>query len=150
MAAWSAKLRHRARRERRGAHAIEFKSRASTDEVGGSRRRAHTTGEREAAEAQGNTLTHSSRSSVEPVQGSGGVHAREGRQLSDSERTAFAKCVHFARVAGQASVADVCKEWGISVSWIQDLESVANGGERPVSTKKWAPTRIDGGGHEDA
>ena len=51
VAAWSAKPRHRATRERRGAHAIEFKSRASTDEVGSSRRRAHTTGEREAAEA---------------------------------------------------------------------------------------------------
>ena len=36
------------------------------------------------------------------------------------------------------------------VSWIQDLKSVANGGERPVSTQKWAPTRIDGGGHAHA
>jgi len=51
VAAWSPKPRHRATRERRVVHAIEFKSRASTDEVGGSRRRAHTIGEREAAEA---------------------------------------------------------------------------------------------------
>ena len=36
--------------------------------------------------------------------------------LSDSERTAFAKCVHFAQRCGQASVADVCKEWGIGTS----------------------------------
>ena len=50
-AAWSAKPRHRATRERRGAHAIKFESRAATDEVGGSRRRAYATGEREAAEA---------------------------------------------------------------------------------------------------
>jgi len=51
LAAWCTKPRHRATRERRGAHAIKFESRASTDEVGGSRRRAYATGEREAAEA---------------------------------------------------------------------------------------------------
>ena len=104
--------------ERRGSDeeriAIEFKSRASTDEAGSSRRRAHTTGEREAAEAQGNTLAHSSRSSAEPVQGSV-MCAREGRQLSDSERTAFAG-MRLRSVAGKPSVADVCREWGIGTS----------------------------------
>jgi hypothetical protein len=40
--------------------------------------------------------------------------------------------------------------WNKHVSWIYDLKSVANGGERPVSTQKWAPARVDGGGHEDA
>ena len=33
-----------------------------------------------------------------------------------TERAAFAKCMHFAKRCGQASVEDVCKEWGISKS----------------------------------
>ena len=44
------------------------------------------------------------------------MRAREGRELSDSERASLAKCLHFATSCGQASVADVCKEWGISKS----------------------------------
>ena len=70
LAAWCAKPRHRAPGGRGGAHANKFASRASTDEVGGPRRLAHTSGEREAAEARGNAVPHTSRSSVEPVQGS--------------------------------------------------------------------------------
>ena len=53
---------------------------------------------------------------LSPFKAPSGVRAREGWDLSDSERTAFAKCMHFAKRCGQASVADVCKEWGISTS----------------------------------
>ena len=53
---------------------------------------------------------------LSPFKAPSGVRAREGRQLSDSERTAFAKCMHFAKRCGQASVADVCKEWEIGTS----------------------------------
>ena len=56
----------------------------------------HTTGERETAEASGNTVAHSSRSSVEPAQGSapresarGAVHERRGPSC-------IAKTAHFA------------------------------------------------------
>ena len=44
------------------------------------------------------------------------MRARDGRELRDTERAAFAKCMHFAKRCGQASVEDVCKEWGISKS----------------------------------
>jgi len=44
------------------------------------------------------------------------VRARDGRELSEVDRALFAKCAHFAKRCGQASVADVCKEWGISKS----------------------------------
>ena len=50
VAAWRAKLRHRATRERRGAHAFKFESRATADANGGTRRRPDATGERETAE----------------------------------------------------------------------------------------------------
>ena len=53
---------------------------------------------------------------LSPFKAPSGVRARDGRELSDTERAAFAKCVHFAQRCGQASVADVCKEWGISKS----------------------------------
>ena len=36
--------------------------------------------------------------------------------LRGTERAAFAKCMHFAKRCGQASVEDVRKEWGISKS----------------------------------
>ncbi len=44
------------------------------------------------------------------------VRARDGRELSGTERATFAKCMHFAKRCGQASVADVCKEWEVSKS----------------------------------
>ena len=44
------------------------------------------------------------------------MRARDGRELRDTERAAFAKCMHFAKRCGQASVEDVCKEWEISKS----------------------------------
>ena len=53
---------------------------------------------------------------LSPFKAPSGVRARDGRELSDTERAAFAKCMHFATRCGQASVADVCKEWGISKS----------------------------------
>ena len=53
---------------------------------------------------------------LSPFTAPSGVRARDGRELSDTERAAFAKCMHFAKRCGQASVADVCKEWGISKS----------------------------------
>jgi len=51
---------------------------------------------------------------LSPFKAPTGVRERDGRELSDTERVAFAKCVHFAVRYGQASVSDVCKEWGIS------------------------------------
>jgi len=53
---------------------------------------------------------------LSPFKAPSGVRARGGRELSDSERVAFAKCMHFAKRCGQVSVADVCREWGISKS----------------------------------
>ena len=53
---------------------------------------------------------------LSPFKAPSGVRAREGRELSDSERASLAKCLHFATSCRQASVADVCKEWGISKS----------------------------------
>ena len=135
VAAWSAKPRHRATRERRGAHAIEFKSRASTDEVGSSRRRAHTTGGREAAEAQGNTLAHSSRSSVEPVQGSKRC-ARARRTTTERLGANRFREVHALCEALRASLGSRCVQ-GMGnrhVSGIQDLTSLSNGVRCRLST----------------
>ena len=53
---------------------------------------------------------------LSPFKAPSGVRARGGRELSDSERATLAKCLHFAKSCGQASVADVCREWGISKS----------------------------------
>ena len=53
---------------------------------------------------------------LSPFKAPSGVRARDGRELRDTERAAFAKCMHFAKRCGQASVEDVCKEWGISKS----------------------------------
>ena len=53
---------------------------------------------------------------LSPFKAPSGVRARGGRELSDSERATLAKCLHFAKRCGQASVADVCREWGISKS----------------------------------
>ena len=53
-------------------------------------------------------------SPLSPLKAPSGVRERDGWELSDTERVAFAKCVHFAVRYGQASVSDVCKEWGIS------------------------------------
>ena len=53
---------------------------------------------------------------LSPFKAPSGVRARGGRELSDSERATLAKCMHFAKRCGQASVADVCREWGISKS----------------------------------
>ena len=59
------------------------------------------------------------------------VRERDGRELSSTERAAFAKCMQFAMRYGYASVADVCKEWGVSTShgyrilhWWQAEENV--------------------------
>ena len=59
------------------------------------------------------------------------MRARDGRELRDTERAAFAKCMHFAKRCGQASVADVCKEWGISKSHGYGI--LINGERRRVS-----------------
>jgi transposase len=53
---------------------------------------------------------------LSPFKAPSGVRARDGRELRDTERAAFAKCMHFAKRCGQASVEDVCKEWEISKS----------------------------------
>jgi len=53
---------------------------------------------------------------LSPFKAPSGVREREGRILRDTERVAFAKCVHFAVPCGRASVADVCEEWGIKKS----------------------------------
>ena len=55
-------------------------------------------------------------SPLSPLKAPSGVRERDGWELSDTERVAFAKCVHFAVRYGHASVADVCKEWGVSTS----------------------------------
>ena len=125
--------------ERRGSDEertpSRFKSRASTDEVGSSRRRAHTTGEREAAEAQGNTLAHSSRSSVEPVQGSKRC-ARARRTTTERLGANRFREVHALCEALRASLGSRCVQ-GMGnrhVSGIQDLTSLSNGVQCRLST----------------
>ena len=53
---------------------------------------------------------------LSPFKAPSGVRERKGRILRDTERVAFAKCVHFAVRCGQASVADVCEELGVNKS----------------------------------
>ena len=81
---------------------------------------------------------------LSPFKTPSGVREREGRILRDTERVAFAKCVHFAVRCGHASVADVCEEWGVNKShgcmildWWRTEENVAT---RPKSGRPHALT----------
>ena len=42
------------------------------------------------------------------------VKAREGQDMSDSDRAAFAVTAHFATKTGQVAMTDLCREWGVS------------------------------------
>ena len=87
---------------------------------------------------------------LSPFKASRGVHARwtgTERHGESRFREVRALCAALRTSLGSRRIQGMGNK---QVSWIQDLESVANGGERPVSTQKWAPTRIDAGGHEDA
>ena len=113
VAAWSAKPRHRATRERTPSNSNRARRRTKLEVHGDARTRPVSARLQKRKETPSRTVPGPL---LSPFKAPSGVHAREGRQLSDSERTAFAKCVHFAQRCGQASVADVCKEWGISKS----------------------------------
>jgi len=70
---------------------------------------------------------------LSPFKAPSGVRARDGRELSDTERAAFAKCMHVAKLCGQASVADVCKEWAISKSHGYRILNRCRSGESVLS-----------------
>ena len=85
---------------------------------------------------------------LSPFKAPSGVRARR----TTTERlgaSRFAKCMLCEAL--RASLGSRCVQGmgNKQVSWIQDLTSLSNGGE-PYLDLKWAPARIDGGGHEDA